>query len=61
LYDDLKDNASKLSPEFRAENPHLSKLLTTEQQSVQLDLLLKEREALIHELNRLVPKERKMP
>jgi len=61
LYDDLKDNASKLSPEFRAENPHLSKLLTTEQQSVQLDLLLKEREALIHELNRLLPKERKMP
>jgi hypothetical protein len=61
LYDELKDNASKLSPEFRAANPHLSKLLTVDQQSVQLDMLLKEREALIHELNRLVPKERKMP
>lgn len=61
LYDDLKSNASKLSPEFRAENPHLSKLLSIERQSVQLEILLKDREALIRELNRLVPKERKMP
>jgi hypothetical protein len=61
LYDELKDNASKLSPEFRASNPHLSKLLTVEEQSMQLDMLLKEREALIRELNRLVPKERKLP
>lgn len=61
LYDELKDNSSNLSPEFRAENPHLSKLLTTGEQSVRLDLLLKEKEALIRELNKLVPNERKIP
>ncbi len=61
LYDELKDNASQLSPEFREAHPHLFKLLSTNQQSVQLDMLLKDRETLIRELNRLVPIERKMP
>jgi len=61
LYDELKDNALKLSPEFHVANPRLSKLLTAKKQSTQLDLLLKEREPLIRELNRLIPKERKTP
>jgi hypothetical protein len=61
LYDELKDNASQLSPEFHAVNPRLSKLLAAQKQSTQLDLLLKERESLIRELDRLIPKERKTP
>ncbi|MDD8019106.1 MAG: hypothetical protein PHP42_12080 [Bacteroidota bacterium] len=61
LYNELKGNASQLSPQFRAANPHLAELLMNKQQSMQLDTLLKERESIIRELNRLVPKERKMP
>ena len=55
LYDELKDNTSQLPPEFRAENPGLSKLLETKQRSAQVDVLLKDRESLIRELNRLLP------
>lgn len=59
LYDELKANASKLPPEFRSANPSITKLLDAKRPSTQLELLLKEREALIRELNRLMPKERK--
>lgn len=61
LYSELKENDSILSKEFREANPSISRLLETKIQATQLDILLKERESLINEFNRLIPKERKQP
>lgn len=61
LYNDLKKDASRLPPEFREANPGLTKLLETDQQSAQMAVLMKDREALIRELNRLVSSERETP
>lgn len=61
LYKNLKDNPSQLSPDFRAANPGLAKLLETTRDTTQLNQLLKDRESLIRELNQLLPKERITP
>jgi hypothetical protein len=59
LYGNLQSNTPKLSEEFRTAHPRLAKLLTTRKDSEDLEALLKEREALIQELNDLIPQERK--
>ncbi|HLP17053.1 MAG TPA: hypothetical protein VK470_12390 [Bacteroidota bacterium] len=55
LYEELKHHASELPPEFRAENPGLARLLETEQPAAQAEMLVRDREALIRELNALLP------
>jgi hypothetical protein len=60
-YNELKDKISQLPPEFRAANPALVKLLETKQEAAQVDLVLKDRQLLIRELNGLLPQERRMP
>ncbi len=61
LYNELQSIAPKLPPEFRAAHPQLWKLLTKKKDAKELDALLKERMALIRELNDLIPQERKIP
>lgn len=61
VYNELQSNARKLPPEFRASHPHLMKLLTKKKAPGQLDAVLKEREALIRELDDLIPQERETP
>ncbi len=61
VYNELQANARILPPEFRASHPHLMKLLTKKKAPGQLDAVLKEREALIRELDDLIPQERETP
>jgi hypothetical protein len=61
LYGELQSNAARLSPEFLAAHPRLSRLLTSKKEPARLDSLLKERDSLIRELNELIPRERKLP
>ncbi len=61
LFGELQSNAARLSPEFRAAHPQLSRLLTAKREPARLDSLLKERKLLINELNELIPRERKLP
>jgi hypothetical protein len=61
LYGELQSNAARLSPEFLAAHPRLSRLLTSKKKPARLDSLLKERDSLIRELNELIPRERKLP
>lgn len=61
LYSELQSNAARLSPEFLAAHPRLSRLLTSKKEPARLDSLLKERDSLIRELNELIPRERKLP
>jgi hypothetical protein len=61
LFSELQSNAARLSPEFLAAHPRLSRLLTSKKEPARLDSLLKERDSLIRELNELIPRERKLP
>jgi hypothetical protein len=61
LFSELQSNAARLSPDFLAAHPRLSRLLTSKREPARLDTLLKERESLIRELNELIPRERKLP
>ena len=61
VYNELQANARILPPEFRASHPNLMKLLTKKKTPGQLDAILKQREALIRELDDLIPQERETP